>query len=461
MSFIDLPKLNKNFFRNLAREILGGVQAELWDRIDPAENVSTPKGDTDNFKPGDVNIDNISIVSADGKRAHNLMPYVTEIHIYENIIYPTMFCELTIADTIRLYDTFPLTTNEYITFTIQTPDREKIEYRFAINRIGNKETLPNNKMVTYTLQLISTELKTTIGNPITKEFKGTISELVESILKDDIGTRKKINVEKSTGIIDKTIGPRFPFSIIHEHYLDADNRRDNNGVYVFFENQHGFNLVTYEKLIKDGRKSLKRGSDKRFEFTPIRNADASDVKFRNILAYNQSKFCDATNLVSMGGLNSTALGYDFSRGVGERARYKESQDGAGLPTTDESGTTLVGTDFIRQYERNSIVNMLVAVNNEIRPNTNIAEVLVKRNAFLQRLQQIEAQIFIYGDTSLAVGDVIECTFPSSSDAENDSGESRLDSGNYLITHLRHMILNTDRPQHVIACNLMKAGMLGD
>ena len=104
--------------------------------------------------------------------------------------------------------------------------------------------------------------------------------------------------------------------------------------------------------------------------------------------------------------------------------------------------------------------MLIAVNNEVRPNTNIAEVLVKRTAFLRRLQQIEAQIFIYGDTDLAVGDVIQCSFPSSSDAKDDKGQTRLDSGNYLVTHLRHLILNTDRPQHVIACNLMKAGMQG-
>jgi hypothetical protein len=460
MSFIRLPSLNKNFFKNLTRDILSGVEAELWSRIDPAENINTPKRDAENFKPGDINIDNISLVSADGKRAHDIMPYVTEIHIYENIVYPSMFCEITIADSIRLYEDFPLTTNEFITLAIQTPGRDKNEYRFAINRIGDKVTQQNNKIVTYTLQLVSTELKASSASPIIKQFKGTISDFVRSILTEDLGTRKKINIEPSTGIIDKTTGVRFPFALIHEHAMDADNRRDNNGVYVFFENKHGYNLVTYEKLIKDGKKELRFGSDKRFEFTPIRNADASDVKFRNILAYNQSKFCDAIDIVSGGGLNVTATPWTPATGFGEIARFRESQEGASQPTTDTNGTALVGTDFIRQYERNSVVNMLIAVNTETRPNSNIAEVLVKRENFLRKLQQIEAQIFIYGDTNLAVGDLVECSFPTSSDAENDPGETRLDSGNYLITHLRHMILNTDRPQHVIACNLMKAGMLG-
>jgi hypothetical protein len=450
------------FFKNLSREILSGVEANLWARIDPAENISSPKVG-DGFQPGDVNILNISIISSDGNRAWNLIPYVTEIHIYENIVYPSMFCELTIADSIGLYERFPLTTDEFITISVQTPNNETpSEYRFAINRIGEKEIHQNNQMVSYTLQLVSPELKRSAASPITKTFTGTISELIENILKEDIGTEKRLIIEPSTGIINKTIGPRLPFPMIHEHYLDADNRRDNNGVYVFFENKHGFNLVTYEKLLKDGRRALSMGSStKQFIFTPDRNADLSAVKFRNILAYNQSRFCDAIGLVSTGGLHTSATPYDFSRGAGEGAQYVETQDGDSAPTSDEFGTRLIGTDFIRQYERNSINNMLIAVNNEVRPNNKIAEVMVKRNAFLQKLQQIEAQIFIYGDTNLAVGDVIECSFPSSADTEDDSGQSRLDSGNYLITHLRHIISNTDRPQHVIACNLMKAGMLGN
>jgi hypothetical protein len=464
MSFLNrivrLPSFNKNFFRNLTRDILGGVERELWSRIDPAEDINTPRISVNDFRPGDVNIENITLVSADGNRVHDLMQYVKEIHIYESIIHPSMFCEMSMADSISLYETFPITTNEFITFSVQTPGREKNEYRFAINRVGDKVTMPGNKMVTYKLQLVSPELKASSASPIVKQFKGTISDMIKDILTEDIGTKKNINIEPSTGIIDKTTGVRFPFALIHEHYLDADNRRDNHGVYVFFENKRGYNLVTYEKLIKDGKKELRFGSDKRFEFTPIRNANSEDIKFRNILAYNQSMFCDAIDIVSLGGMNSTAIHYDPATGFGDRARYRESQDGGNLPTTDNNGTALIGTDFIRQYERNSIVNMLVAVNSETRPNTNLAEVLVKRNAFLNKLKQIEAQIFVYGDSNLAVGDVIECSFPTSSSAENDKGETRLDSGNYLITHLRHMILFTDRPQHVIACNLMKAGMLG-
>lgn len=460
----SLPALNKNFVRNLTSQILGGVQNDLWSRINPAEGYSQSKRDQNDYRAGDVEIEHVTIISGDGKRVWPITDQVKEIHIFESIIYPTMFCEMTIADSARLYENYTMTTNEFITFTIKTKGREKaVDYRFAVNSIGNKVVAQNNKMVTYTLQLVSPELKVSAANFIaSKQFKGTITELIESILKEDLATRKRIIVEPSTGIIDKTIGPRYPFAIIHEHYLDADNRRDNNGVYVFFENQRGYNLVTYEKLLKDGRKTLDRGdSDRRFVFTPLSNADAGEVNFRNIMAYNQSQFNDAIKLLVSGGQHSTAMPYDFTTGEGQQARYQETKDGASLPTSDTGGTALMGTDFINQHSRNSVVNKLIAVNYEVRPNSNVAEVIVKRNAFLQKLQQIEAQILIYGDTDLAVGDVIECSFPTSSDSQEDPGKTRLDSGYYLITHLRHMILNSDRPQHAISCNIMKSGMKGN
>lgn len=445
-----------SFLKSLVRDIFNNLEDKIRDS-DPAGSIASPK-ESLTFIPGDISILNISLVSGDGKRSHNLMPLVTEFHIYESIIYPSIFCDMLIADSIRMYEDFPLTTDEYVTVSYKTPgSNAPIKHTFAVNRVSDKVQQPNSKIVTYTLQLVSPELKRAAGMRTIKSFTGTISELVQSVLKDNIKTRKNIRIEESTGIIDTTIGPRFPFAIIHEYYLDADNRRDDNGVYTFFENRKGYNLVTFEKLIKDGQKNIFKKS---FEFVTDRNSNASVEKYRNILAYNQVQFTDAISLTVSGGLNNSGDSYDPARGRIQSANYTESKDGGKLPTSDKEGTNLLGTNFIQQYEKDSIVNKLIAVNSETRPNSNIAEVLVKRTAFLKRLQQIEAQIFIYGDSDLAVGDVIECKFPQSSDAKDDKDRTRLDSGNYLITHLRHMILNTDRPQHVISCNLMKAGMSG-
>jgi len=89
-------------------------------------------------------------------------------------------------------------------------------------------------------------------------------------------------------------------------------------------------------------------------------------------------------------------------------------------------------------------------------------VLVSRRELLLRISQYEAQIMVYGDSNISVGDVIECQFPRSISTGRESSDPQSgselsdDSGYYLITHLRHMILNTERPQHVISCNLMRA-----
>jgi hypothetical protein len=89
-------------------------------------------------------------------------------------------------------------------------------------------------------------------------------------------------------------------------------------------------------------------------------------------------------------------------------------------------------------------------------------VIARRRQLLLTITQYETQILIYGDSNLSVGDVIECSFPrstsTSGESSNPNGNSDIsrDSGYYIITHLRHMILNTERPQHIISCNLMRA-----
>lgn len=444
---------------SLVRGILSETENTLWINNDPANVIAQPKT-SENFIPGDVDILNISLVSGDGNRAHNLIPYVSRIDIYESIITPSIICEMFIEDSIGLYERFPLTTDEYITFSIKTPGQlDPTDYKFAINRIGNKEIDSNNKHTKYILQLTSIELKRSAGLPIIKTFNGTISDLVVSTLKDDLQTNKQLIIEPTTGIINKTIGPRLPFPLIHEHYLDAENTRDGHFVYVFFENKNGFNLVTYEKLLKDGQRNNE--NIKVFEATTDRNSNINNNKYRNIIAYNQTQFNDAINLISDGGLSSVATPYDFARGAGELTRYTELENGVELPTSDINGALPVGINFINQYQKNSTRNTILPVNQETRPNNRLADILIRRTAFIKRLQQIEAQIMIYGDTSITIGDTIQCNFLTGTDAEDGDVYTRLDSGNYLITHLRHSILNSDRPQHIISCNLMKSGMLGD
>ena len=70
----------KGFLNNLSSDILRGVEAKLWSKIDPAKEYSTPKS-SDDFQPGNIDILNITIVSSDVSRAFPFTDQVKQIQI--------------------------------------------------------------------------------------------------------------------------------------------------------------------------------------------------------------------------------------------------------------------------------------------------------------------------------------------------------------------------------------------
>ena len=79
------------------------------------------------------------------------------------------------------------------------------------------------------------------------------------------------------------------------------------------------------------------------------------------------------------------------------------------------------------------------------------------SSYANKLTQNITQIHVYGDSDVTVGDMIKCSFPSTVESDDTTGVSRLDSGNYLVAKLCHIIINSDRPQHTMSFELIKGG----
>lgn len=453
--------LQKSFLRGLSREILQGVQQNVLSRV----NNAPTKMFADEFYPGQVNIEYITLHDGDGKKIDiDFHLAVKNIELYESIARPVMFGEMILSESEGMYERFSLNGDQFVLLGIKTPSRDKVsEYKFHV--LGPFDQIMNEgtRRSTYRLELITTDFYNALKRKtLTRTHKGSTSDLIESILKEDLGTERPVTIEPTTGIIEKTIETRSPFSTIHEHYIDAENSTNDHKVYTFFENKDGYHLVSFEKLIKDGRKKLTKGrSDKVFQFVADRNSDAGAIKFRNILAYNQSSFGDAVQAIMGGGLHNIAQDWNPARGIINEAQYIETEDGQAIPLSDDNGKPMMSPSAYSRKEQVPTKFSLHAINSETRPNANLAQVQTRRTAMIQRLLQVQAQIMVYGDTDLAVGDVIRCSFPEATEFTDGDGETKYTSGNYLITHLRHMIINSDQPQHVITCNLMKSGVKGD
>lgn len=414
------------------------------------------------FVNGDVNI--IDIIAFKGEVQAPLMGRVTEFHIYESIVSPVVYGHLEIADAINMQEDFIIDEQTYVKIVFETPGstlRAPIDYLFRVNKVFNKRDVPSLAMKTYGVQLVSAEaiackdrevsnfkLNDTAGplikRMIKEHIKGTpeISQLISKNVKRDLsesidGGRTVVGKNKLQVKVLPT--NRKPFEAIHQLALVNNISPEGHSLYTFYEDRFGYNFKPIEKLMKDGKALLRNDqSDAIFFFDHMRNENKEAVKYRNILAYNIISSGDNATV----GVNTVVRVYNQETG-------EYTTEVTGSDQIDKVTAELTSTKALKAFgvERETLVNST--------EHDHLSETLAKRELLIKRISQYEAQILIYGDTNLTVGKVIECQFPRSMD-QGASSDTSKDSGYYLITHLRHMVLNTDRPQHVISCNLMRA-----
>jgi hypothetical protein len=428
-----------------------------------------PKVVSNDIVNGDVNILQLAIFTPE--KFFDLKSQVTEIHIYESIVSPVIYCNMTFADAINLQEGFKIQENAIVRFEFQTPGTSQSnEYFFRVNRIHGKKDVPGLTMKVYDVELISVEASVAQDIPMEGfSREETSGVLIERIIKEKINTNEligqinkerraqRIEIDSTRGIIAKNkmqlkvlAKNRRPFEAIHELALLTNKSPEGYSLYTFFERKDGYQFKSIEKLISDGKLTLTASpelSDRIFFYDHQRNQDYSAVKFRNILAYN---ILSTENIAGSkaGGVKSEVVGIDPVGGENTNPV---------TATIDKNVTDLTSVKALRSFDAVTRSENITSTE-----YTHLPELLAKRRQLLLRIIQNEAQILIYGDSDLTVGNVIECNFPRSTSTGRESsdpkGSSELsdDSGFYLITHLRHMILNTDRPQHIISCNLMRA-----
>lgn len=461
--------------------ILNEVKSILESKIEASDDINPGKDVGDDFRPSDVSIQNITMISADQERRYSLMSQVTRIDIFESIYSPVIYAELQIQDSIGLDQSFPIKGEEFITISFSTPGSEVTTYTFMNRGIPvNKKLNENLKGSTYTLKLVSADvlknlMVTSLNNKgefVPKFVKDDVTGIVKDILMNDVKVSLPVKVINTKGIFEEKIiygladAAQPPNTLTPFRYVDyfrkilAASPQYESQAFNFFLNKNGYYFTTKEKLIDDGVKALERDqSDKRFFFDASRNEDNRNVRMRDILAFNYiNNASDTIDYISDSGFAGSATELDTLTFSTRTVVYSDNVGADKFKKTDRDAGNQFTSDFTRKFGRTVTNTRLIAERADL-PNRGLAEKIVKSQAFAAKMDLNELQIEVYGDSELTVGDVIECTLPSSVSAEETPDKMRLYSGNYLVVALRHMILNSDRPQHVISMALEKNGLV--
>lgn len=444
---------------NSVEKLLGGAIGEIFDSVSANGGSKEIDGD---FRPGDVNIKGIYLINEDYTRQYDLLQHVTSIDIHESIMCPVIFAEIAIQDTIGVMQNFPIIGEEYVRVTFSTPSsKQDADYILRVNRVKDKKVQPNNKMVTYVLQCVSPELITNAVRYVNTSVEDNIAKVVNDLVSTSVGleTKKKISVDATAGIEKIILTRKQPFVAIDFLRKRAVSSEYQSSSFVFFENRNGYHFTTIEKLIDVGMKKAGNDqlTDKQFFFDTNRNLSYDNATLRNILSYNQLTFGDTISRAQHGGITNIVNKFDLITGGVTKINYTNNIGADNFKQADTNAAAVNTTTFNRVHGKTTTATRLVPVSSD-RPETDKAERVSKLMAYAETLAQNIVQIHIYGDSDLTVGDMINCTFPASTTVDDDKTVARLDSGNYLISKLRHIILLGDRPQHTISLELIKGSL---
>lgn len=439
--------LVKNLFKDVEKVLLGVVVGAFAEAL----NVKAPT----NFQPGDVQLEDIVLISEDQQRTYSLMSQCVGFDIYESILSPIMFAELVVADSIGLLQNFPINGTEYIKITFKTPKNKgsPAQFLMRVNGIENKQVNESNKRLTYTIKCVSSEL---IENSRTQQsLVGTdnISTLVKNVMEDQLETSKPLFIDDTSGIEKVLLTRMTPFQIIDYLRQRAVSSTYLSSSFCFFENRKGFHFTTIEKLFEQAFKE--DDTDKLFFFDTSRKDAGENVTMRNIIAYNQIQFGDTVSQIKSGGLNNQVQQFDLITGDVRKVTYTDNIGADEFKSTSPTGTSSKPTTFTKNHGRTTTVTKIIPVRSD-KLAGEIAEKISRTQAYAQKISQNIVQIHIYGDSDISVGDVIRCRFPSGADDKDGQGTSRFTSGYYLVSKLRHIVLNTDRPQYTQALELIKS-----
>jgi len=405
-----------------------------------------------------VVVKSIKLSKLDGsKPAIDISTQVVEFNVYEDIKFPVIRAEFIVIDANDIATTFPIIGEEMIEVEFLTPGFEDISanYKLQVKSIESSTTQAQGKSKSYVIYAMSPEFFTNATQYISGKQKGQTNEIVSTICKKYLKTKKDVivNADPTKGTQDVLISRLRPLQAIDLHRTRAVSKKYESSSYVFFENKRGFNFCTVEYLLDNQKKNI---NDKIFFYDTANKSDIRNMTYRNILNLKNISLVDNTTKMTSGSLNMSVKRFDLLTGKTEVSNYINREQQHKFKFSSEKPKPINSESFEQKYGKTSAVSLLVPHSSEF-PENYISGSLGAKHSYVNKLDQNLFYIYVNGDTALTAGDVITINVPTPIGGTEKPKNDRLLEGNYLVSKLRHIIVNLSPTEksYTIAMELIK------
>ena len=198
---------------------------------------------------GEFNILQADLILSTGKVV-GLKASIIALTIFENINEDSLTGNLLMQDAFNLASFGPIIGQEYLKLKIATPSlsgedniMDYTDNSFMVTSLSDRSEIGNGVQASM-LNFVSREFVVNQRSRVRRTLVGTYSDIVETMLRNDLDSAKKFYNEPSVDS-KKIIAPNImPFGVIGMATKNAVSKKYNDATYMFFENTRGFNFRT-------------------------------------------------------------------------------------------------------------------------------------------------------------------------------------------------------------------------
>jgi len=394
------------------------------------------------LSPYDFILDELKIINSAGITIG--IDYIfTELNIYEDLFNNVMNGDIYITDSSEIITRLNMYGNEFISIVFKTPGNIKFQKVFRIYKIS-EYGLRGTSSATYKIHFCSEEFLLSQQVFVSRSYKeARLSDIVINIANDYLKIPNKKfqakNIEASTLLLAPE---KNPLIVPNLRPLEAINwissfALDTSGLspgFFFYESVNGYNFISLSTIYSQQPKTKLYYSAKNmqsFENIQSQQNKLDEMEFRQVF--------DALDSISNGAFFSQLIKLDLlNRNVeGEamsisQSRYKTLNNF--LPYNLAKNRMGTSIDQASGY-----IRMFPAFQEDLMNRW-----LLMRASRLALLNNTRLHIDIPGNSALSVGDIVYISIPTNdaSTEVKNLNEDKYLSGKYLITGLRHQLLNT-------------------
>lgn len=364
----------------------------------------------------------------------NILPSFVEASLFESLDDVTMSGYVAVIDTFNMTDILPLYGNERVEVEFHTAGNEQspITYTGYVYKISQKFRVTEHTMG-YAVHFSSEAALLSERSLIQRGFKSTVSDAVRIIYDRYLkgSTRKPLNAQQTRGVQTYTLGAVKPLEGIS--ILSRDGRgTDATSGFIFYENNQEYVFRSLQSL---------------YQQEPI-------ARYRTRLA---GQYDDVSQRVQEQFESVQDITYNEENSFLDR--IVDGLHGSNHHYFDIVTKEIVNNRYVKneQFDRNKSLGQnpdkkdLGAGDDVTFLNYSSDNLMLSMDEVNNMMKKIESETFkaeitVFGDSTLKVGDVLEVYFPRLN--ENQDSISTVYEGKVLIDSIRHTITATKYIQEI-------------